>query len=167
MAHSVVAALGKCHCCVALPSLCEKAIVSSNSNPANGHKTLCFCGFMTQTRTQLRKEDNGYNTSKQGRRANAVGANTAQYGYKVPIVHAMRTFGSRMPQVRILSLGPPYEKNRQKWRFFCVYCSVFWWATVAACPRFSPEKQEAIHALPDGQIARFPNRSLIGEKGPF
>ena len=69
-----------------------------------------------------------------------------------------------MPQVRILSLGPPYEKNRQKWRFFCVYCSDFGRMTTAARPRFSPEKQEVIHALPDGQIARFPNRSLMGEK---
>ena len=69
-----------------------------------------------------------------------------------------------MPQVRILSLGPPYEKNRQKWRFFFVYCSIFGKAKTAACPRFSSEKQEVIHALPDGQIARFPNRSLIGEK---
>ena len=104
----------------------EKVVGSANSNSANSCKTLCFCGFMTQTCTQLRKEDNGHNTSKQGRRANAIGANTAQYGYKVPVVHSTRTFGSRMPQVRILSLGPPYEKNRQKWRFFCVYCVIFW-----------------------------------------
>ena len=33
--------------------------------------------------------------------------------------------------------------------------------------RFSPEKQEVIHALPDGQIARFPNRSLTGEKTKY
>ena len=145
----------------------EKVVGSANSNSANSRKMLCFCGFMTQIRTQLRKAGNGYNTSKQGRRVNAIGANTAQYGYKAPVVHSMRTFGSRMPQVRILSLGPPYEKNRQKWRFFFVYCSVFWWATTAACPRFSPEKQKVIHSRLGGQIVRFPNRSLIGGKGPF
>ena len=90
----------------------------SISNPTNSHKALCFCGFMTQTHTQLRKVDNGQGTFKQDRRANTVGTNTTQYGYKASVVHSMRTFGSRMPQVRILSLGP---KNRLFGRFFFIF----------------------------------------------
>ncbi len=95
---------------------------------------------MTQTRTQLRKVDNGLSASKQGRRANAVGANIAQYGYKVPVVHSMRTFGSMcdLPQneyrgvaqlvARLLweqdagsSSLPTTTKNRLFSRFFLCF----------------------------------------------